>query len=104
MIMPVYVWSGKNRKGVKQKGEMEAPSADTVMANLRRMKITSPKVKEKPKDLLENVAFLQPKVKQKDVILFARQFSTMIDAGLFNALIFYILSRKMLHLRKCSKK
>ncbi|MGD9228527.1 MAG: type II secretion system F family protein, partial [Desulfobacterales bacterium] len=40
------------------------------------------KIKKKPKDLFENVSWLQPKVKEKDVILFARQFSTMIDAGL----------------------
>ena len=46
------------------------------------MKIEPTKIKQKPKDLFGNVAFLQPKVKQHDIILFARQFSTMIDAGL----------------------
>jgi type IV pilus assembly protein PilC len=80
--MPVYLWAGKNKLGVKQKGEMEAPSEDAVRANLARQRITPTKVKPKPKDLFENVAFLQPKVKQQDVIIFAKQFSTMIDAGL----------------------
>ena len=80
--MPVYLWKGKNRKGNVQKGEMEAANEDAVRTNLARLKITPTKIKKKPKDLFENVAFLQPKVTEKDVILFARQFSTMIDAGL----------------------
>jgi type IV pilus assembly protein PilC len=82
MIMPAFVWQGKNAKGVKKKGEMEASSEGAVRANLKRMKIAPTKVKPKPKDIFENVAFLQPKVKEHDIILFARQFSTMIDAGL----------------------
>ena len=80
--MPVYQWVGKNRKDEVQKGEIEAVSEEAVKAQLTRQRITPTKVKKKPKDLFENVAFLQPKVKERDVILFARQFSTMIDAGL----------------------
>jgi type IV pilus assembly protein PilC len=80
--MPVYVWKGKNRSDVTQKGEIEAVSEEAVKAQLLRQKITPTKIKKKPKDLFANVAFLQPKVKEHDVIIFARQFSTMIDAGL----------------------
>ena len=80
--MPVYVWTGKNRSDVTQKGEIEAVSEEAVKAQLFRQKITATKIKKKPKDLFANVAFLQPKVKEHDVIIFARQFSTMIDAGL----------------------
>ncbi|MDX2499342.1 MAG: type II secretion system F family protein [Deltaproteobacteria bacterium] len=80
--MPVYLWKGKNRSDVTQKGEIEAVSEEAVKAQLVRQKITPTKIKPKPKDLFANVSFLQPKVKQHDVILFARQFSTMIDAGL----------------------
>ena len=80
--MPVYLWQGKNARGEKKKGEMEASSEEVVRANLRRTKIEATKIKPKPKDLFANVAFLQPKVKETDIILFARQFSTMIDAGL----------------------
>ena len=61
---------------------MEAASEEAVRATLSRQKITPTKVKAKPKDLFENIAFMQPKVQQSDVILFCRQFSTMIDAGL----------------------
>src|SRR5210317_1805670 len=80
--MPIYLWEGKNRNNIVQKGEMDASSDDVVRSNLNRLRITPTKIKKKPKDLFENVAFLQPNVTQKDVILFCRQFSTMIDAGL----------------------
>ena len=61
---------------------MEAANEAIVRSNLMRLRITPSKIKKKPKDLFENVSWLQPKVKEKDIILFARQFSTMIDAGL----------------------
>jgi len=80
--MPVYQWIGKNRSNKVQKGEMEAQSEEAVRASLLRQKITPSRIKQKPKDLFENIRFLQPKVKESDIILFARQFSTMIDAGL----------------------
>ena len=80
--MPVYQWVGKNRKNEVQKGEIEAVSEAAVKGQLIRQRITPTKIKPKPKDLFENVTFLQPKVKGHDIILFARQFSTMIDAGL----------------------
>jgi type IV pilus assembly protein PilC len=80
--MPVYLWEGKNRNNQIQKGELEASSEDAVRAQLNRLRIVPNKIKKKPKDLFENVSFLQPKVKEKDIIVFCRQFSTMIDAGL----------------------
>ena len=80
--MPVYKWVGKNKENKVRKGELEAVSEEAVKAQLSRQRITPTKIKPKPKDLFENVSFLQPKVKMHDIILFARQFSTMIDAGL----------------------
>jgi type IV pilus assembly protein PilC len=80
--MPVYQWVGKNRNSEVKKGELEAASQDAANAQLVRQRITPTKIKEKPKDLFANVSFLQPRVKEHDIILFARQFSTMIDAGL----------------------
>jgi len=82
--MPVYLWTGKNKQNKTQKGEFEAMSEDAVRAHLTRLKIAPTKIKLKPKDLFENVAFMQPKVKEADIIIFCRQFSTMIDAGLQN--------------------
>ncbi|MCM2283870.1 MAG: type II secretion system F family protein [Desulfobacula sp.] len=78
----VFQWKGKNPKGRKVKGEMEAETSDQIKQSLQRRKITPTLVRKKPKDLFENVKFLQPRVKETDVIIFARQFSTMIDAGL----------------------
>ncbi len=80
--MPIYLWEGKNRKNKGQKGKIEAPNEGAVRAQLQRMKIAPTKIKVKPKDLFENIAFLQPGIKEHDIIIFARQFSTMIDAGL----------------------
>ena len=80
--MPVFLWTGKDKRNKKRKGQMEAPSEEAVRASLQRQKITPGKIKPKPKDLFANVGFMQPKVTQADVILFCRQFSTMIDAGL----------------------
>ncbi|MCD4676131.1 MAG: type II secretion system F family protein [Desulfobacula sp.] len=78
----IYEWKGKNPKGRKVKGEMEAETSEQVKQSLQRRKITPTKVKKKPKNLFENIGFLQPKVKESEVIIFSRQFSTMIDAGL----------------------
>jgi type IV pilus assembly protein PilC len=61
---------------------MEAETPEQVRTSLERRKITPTRVRKKPKDLFENISFLQPKVKESDIIIFARQFSTMIDAGL----------------------
>lgn len=80
--MPIYVWKGKNSFGEKRKGEIEAVDEAGVRAQLRRMRIDNPTVKLKPKDLLENVKLFQPKVTGKDIVIFTRQLSTMIDAGL----------------------
>ncbi|MDZ7831203.1 MAG: type II secretion system F family protein [Desulfobacterales bacterium] len=80
--MPVYQWQGRGRNNAATKGEMEASNEQEVRTRLQRQGITPDKVKKKPKDLFENVSFLQPKVKEQDVIIFCRQFSTMIDAGL----------------------
>jgi type IV pilus assembly protein PilC len=80
--MPVYIWKGTNSYGEKRKGKMDAPNEGYVQAHLKRSRITPTSVKEAPKDLLANVAFLQPKATVKDVVIFTRQLSTMIDAGL----------------------
>ena len=80
--MPVYLWRGKDKNNKTKKGEIEAPSEEAVNSELIRRKITPTKIKLKPKDIFENVAFMQPKVKRADIIIFCRQFSTMIDAGL----------------------
>jgi type IV pilus assembly protein PilC len=80
--MPTYVWAGRTRKGRALKGQLDAADERIARIQLRRRNIEVTKLKPKAKDLFENVTFLQPKVKAKDVVVFTRQFSTMIDAGL----------------------
>ncbi len=80
--MPAYLWEGKTTRGNIQKGEMEAANEAAVKSTLRAQQIKVTKVKTKPKDLLENISFLQPKVSGKTLAVFTRQFATMIDAGL----------------------
>jgi type IV pilus assembly protein PilC len=80
--MPIFVWSGTNAKGRKRKGSMEAQDTRQVEAFLKRLRISDYTIKDAPKDLLSGIAFFAPKITVKDIMLFTRQFSTMIDAGL----------------------
>ncbi len=80
--MGVYVWAGKTRDGGVRKGELEARNEEAANALLRAQGIIPGKLKEKPKDISEIFTFLQPKVTVKDLVVFTRQFSVMVDAGL----------------------
>lgn len=80
--MPIYIWKGINSYGDKRKGEIEAPDQAAALAHVKRLRIKDPVIKEKPKDLLENISLFKPKVTGKDIVIFTRQLSTMIDAGL----------------------
>ena len=80
--MPAYLWEGKTTRGNIQKGEMQAVNEAAVKSTLRAQQIKVTKVKTKPKDLLENISFLQPRVSGKTLAVFTRQFATMSDAGL----------------------
>jgi len=78
----MYIWVAETKRGRKLKGELEAASEQIAMSQLRKRNLKVLKLKPKPKDIFENVAFMQPKVTNKDLVIFTRQFSTMIDAGL----------------------
>ena len=76
----VFQWSGKTPKGVIESGEMSASTKEEVFAQLRKKNIIPTVVTEKPKKV-SKFGF-GGKVKDKDIVVFTRQFSTMIDAGL----------------------
>jgi len=80
--MPVFVWKGTASNSEIQKGEIEAQDEQAARRLLRQQRISLSKIKAKPKDLLENIALFQKKVTPKDIVIFTRQLSTMIDAGL----------------------
>ncbi|MGH7900267.1 MAG: type II secretion system F family protein, partial [Thermodesulfobacteriota bacterium] len=79
--MPVYVWEGIVR-GKVQKGELEAPSKSAVLARLRQMQVQPIPDKIKEKGKLFSLKFQFGGVSNKDIVVFTRQMSTMIDAGL----------------------
>ncbi len=80
--MQVYVWEVRTMKGEVKKGEQEALDEATLRSQLRRRGFKDIKVKKKPEDILQKIPLFKQKVKEKEVVIFARQFSTMINAGL----------------------
>jgi hypothetical protein len=79
--MPVFTFSGKNASGEKIQGERVAANKDGLAAQLRKERITPGSIREKGKEF-SLPTFGSSKVKVKDVAVFFRQFSVMIDAGL----------------------
>jgi type IV pilus assembly protein PilC len=84
--MPTFRWQGVSPKGETLKGEMEATSRDAVIIRLRTQRIqpVPSKIKEKGKGFDKEFAipsFGAP-VKSHDLVVFTRQFATMINAGL----------------------
>ncbi|MEW6067785.1 MAG: type II secretion system F family protein [Nitrospirota bacterium] len=76
----VFQWSGKTPRGIVESGEITAASKEDVAAQLRRKNIVPTLIIEKPKKV--GKVKLGGRVKDKDIVVFTRQFATMIDAGL----------------------
>src|SRR5271157_2167441 len=79
--MPVFTFSSKDASGQKISGERVAPNKQVLTQQLRRERITPGSVREKGKEFVMPT-FGTTKVKVKDIAVFFRQFSVMIDAGL----------------------
>ena len=84
--MPVYSWEGKNAGGKKLTGEVEAKDIQQVFNILKGRKITpiANGIRERGRGLQMEIKIpgFGPKVRNKDVVIFTRQFATMLDAGL----------------------
>ena len=78
--MPTFEWKGRDKNGNPQTGEMAGDSKDAVIAALRRQQVTVTTVKEKGKEIA--LPKFGSGIKPKDISIFTRQFSVMIDAGL----------------------
>ncbi len=78
--MPVFTYKGTNRAGTAVAGEMNATSKTELQTLLRRQQITPTRVSEKGKEF--NLPTFGGGVKSKELAVFTRQFSVMIDAGL----------------------
>ena len=80
--MTVYIWKARTRQGALKKGEIEAVNEEAVMGQLRAQMLLPVSVKNKPRDISEYLPFLKQGITTKDLVIFTRQFATMIDAGL----------------------
>lgn len=78
----VFTWSGKTARGAVESGEITANSKEEVVAQLRRKNITATLVKPKEKKATFSGMSFGGGVSDKDIVIFTRQFATMIDAGL----------------------
>jgi len=79
--MPVFTFSGKSASGEKVSGERTAASKEALVAQLRRERIMPGPVRQKGKEF-SLPTFGSGKVSTKEIAIFFRQFSVMIDAGL----------------------
>lgn len=75
----IYVWEGKNKRGKRTKGEINASSIALVKAELRRIGITPIKVRKKSFPLFSRK---KQKIKPADIAIFSRQMATMLSAGI----------------------
>jgi type IV pilus assembly protein PilC len=78
--MPRYIWEGKTKAGEFRSGTYTADSEDTVVDRLRQQGLTITKVRKKPLEI--RLPRIGTGVSLKDMVIFTRTFSTMIDAGL----------------------
>ncbi len=78
--MPVFTYRGTNRSGGSVAGEMTASSKSELQSLLRRQQITPTKMSEKGKEF--NLPTFGGGISAKELAVFTRQFSVMIDAGL----------------------
>lgn len=81
--MPVYVYQGRDRTGKIVSGEKEGKNETILIAFLRQQGIIPISIRIKPKQVnLSTLFFLRQKVKAEEIVVFTRQLSTMINAGL----------------------
>jgi type IV pilus assembly protein PilC len=87
----IYKWSGKSARGSIVKGELAAGTQEEVKAYLRKQRIIPTKISQKSKPL---ITLAGGSVKDKDLVVFTRQFATMIGAGLPLVQALEILSKQ----------
>jgi type IV pilus assembly protein PilC len=84
-MMAKFNWEARSKSGSMQKGVMEAPNFNAVEVQLKKFGFTGINIKEEGKGLnkeLKLPRFGGKKINTKDLVVFTRQFATMIDSGL----------------------
>ena len=79
--MPTYTWQGKTKQGELKKGELVADNVVVARLQLRKLDIRPIRIQEKREKTARKFA-LRKKIPKKSIVVFTRQFSTMINAGL----------------------
>ena len=77
--MPVFNWKARTAKGEMHTGEITAASPQEVVGYLRRKRLIVVSVNAKPKEIKLSIG---GKIKTRDIVIFSRQFATMINSGL----------------------
>src|SRR4030066_551557 len=80
--MANFKWTGKTRQGTIQKGVVAAKNKDEVIALLRKQNILVTSVQQAATGIKISIPGIGGRVSDKDLVVFTRQFATMIDAGL----------------------
>src|SRR5687767_9432075 len=75
--MPTFTYTARAVNGELKTASIEAPSREEVVAQLRRQRMSVVKVDEETKKTK-----VRGSIKMRDIVIFTRQFSTMINAGL----------------------
>ncbi len=79
--MPLFEYTAKNAtNGQIMKGQMQAQTRDEVVGHIRKNRLILVNIREAPKQL--KFSFGQPGIKTRDIVIFTRQFATMINSGL----------------------
>jgi type IV pilus assembly protein PilC len=76
----MFEYTARNPSGQIQKGQLDVASKDDVSAYLRKNRLILVSIREAPKQI--NISFGGQRIKTRDIVIFTRQFATMINAGL----------------------
>jgi type IV pilus assembly protein PilC len=85
----IFLWEGRDKRGVKLKGQQVASNANLVRAELRRQGISPIRVRKKPKPLFGAAG---SRIKAKEIAVFSRQLATMLKSGVPLVTAFQIIS------------
>ncbi len=77
--MPIYLYSARTPSGEVRSGEVDVATRDDVVAHLRRQRLIPVSIRPRPREISFTIG---SGVKTKEVVVFTRQFATLVNAGL----------------------
>ena len=87
--LTTFIWEGRDKRGVKLKGQQVASNTSMVRAELRRQGINPIRVKKRPKPLFGGSG---SRITAKEIAVFSRQLATMLKSGVPLVTSFQIIS------------